>query len=298
MFMQTKPYRWLLLPWLLLLQACTTTGSSEPYRLEWIIAPGQKLTYKTIVSRISPNDPDTVYPLSLTAEHVPNLGFDVFESAQNYNQFFKKLSLQLSKFDDLKTTDYVKKETVLERWNNQFFATLHKWHIESPEDEKKLGKPFSTLYTVFDKSGAIYGNHLERNHRNYNSLIYDLPAIKPVIGAVWTPAVQLLGVNEGFVPTRSQKKGESRIVKIWQDDQRQRIMRTHTLIAEEIIGHRKAELNLVDHYQARGTLLMIKDFYMDRGQLKQLIGHTYIHFQGSLSGKAFQSKRVALKLVE
>lgn len=287
----------MLLP-LICLQGCTSAEIQKPTRLQWMLAEGQKLTYKTHLGSLKQNDPAALYPLSLTQTEPPTLGFDALEHRKIYHALFAKLENQLLALDALAPTDNVRKTTTVERWHNKLLGTMRKWRVKTAWGKPGPKEPFATLHTVFNQYGELYGNHLERNYSNYEKIIYNTPPVDTLVGERWMPPQQLLGVNEGFVPTFSQKSGEGVIVKIWRDENGDRIVRTHLLIAERIVGYRKANETINDEYEARSAALFIKDFYLDKGYLKQLIGQISAHFLGSHSGVGIHSKKFALKLVE
>lgn len=279
------------------IQGCTTTETDSIERLRWQLPQGRKLTYDLQKSQITPSQDNALYDAPTGDHESQRLGFDALTDPSIYKSHFEKIEKQLAESSTQKAA-FIKHQVTVEALKDQYLGTLHTWRVGTAGNGTVTDKLISMTYTVFDETGDIYGNHMERNHFNLGQQIYGTPPVAPEVGAHWQPSIQLIGANEGFVGAQSEKTGQSRIIKIWNDEKGDRIARTHTIIAEEVNGYRKSGAESIDRYQARGTLVVLKDFYVDRGYLKQMIGNTYLHFKGSLSGHAFQAKRISLKLVE
>lgn len=297
MFLKSRFLSGILLSLTIAIQGCMTGGTAAIDPLQWQVAENEKLIYALHMNHIHATEPNAIYQLSLDLKDAPELGFEAFRDPAIYRLYFEKLENQLQDVDTQKI-GLVRRETTIERWQDRFLSTFYQWRRADPNSKNTSERLIWMNHTVFDKTGMIYGNHVERNFHNAEQSFYEMPPVEPKVGASWEPSTQLMGANEGFVPTRSQRAGESRIVKIWRDEKGNRIMRTHTLVAEEIAGYGVVGEKDINDFLGRATAMVLKDYYLDRGQLKQMIINTYIFFQGSLGGNGLQSRRIIFKQAE
>lgn len=293
---------------LLILSACQHPPQAINDTFSWRSQENGPITYAFTSHALPASSKENIYAMSLSAVP-PDLGFDVLENTDRYNDVFakvrafqtdlaKKSSAELQPQEMIFTIQAVDERlrSVLRRASNDVGGdiALGPNGLGSPEYNK-------TVIDIvdFDSTGKLYGNYLDRQKTLGYREVLNLPPVPAIVGKTWKIDRVLTQTDFGFIPLNSRRQSEGKIVKLWQDSSGERIATYHQVIAEEVVGKRIYNPDQQkEDYLVKAASFVIVDFYIDRGHVKEFVSAFTAFANGSEHPGLIANKFTVLRLIE